>query len=129
MAAAWNAAPQAKSQKPIAASSTPGELLQGVATFRVVASRSTVGPGHLADVDVTSGVSRDAVRGHEGARGAAIGAAPTEQHVSGEIERVDAAGEVVGPARASHIRRAGRPPERRDIDQPLPVDVDVGWPL
>ena len=69
------------------------------------------------------------MRSHECARGAAIGTAPVEQHVSGEIEHEDAAREVVGPAPASEVHRTSRPPERGDVDQALPVDVDVSWPL
>src|SRR5215212_3840681 len=119
----------ADGRAPIAVSSQTREFLQGVAGFRVVASRQAVGPGDLADVDVTARVRRDAMWGHECARGAAVGAAPVEQHISGEIEYVDAAGEVVLPERTAEVCRAGRPPERGDVDQPLRVDVDVGWPL
>src|SRR5918993_4537178 len=98
----------AKSEWPIADSSAPGELLERVTAFRVVASRQAVGPGHFADVDVAPGVRRDAVRRDECARGAAIGAAPMQQHVSGEIEHVNAAGEVVPAAQPSQVRCSGR---------------------
>src|SRR5688572_30161312 len=109
--------------------SLASELLQGVTGFRVVASRQAVGPGHLADVDVSPGVGRDAVRCDECARGAAIGAAPMQQDVSGEIEHEDAAGEVVATVPAAEIGGASRPPEGGDVDQALRIDVDIGWPL
>src|SRR5215207_9895583 len=97
------------------------ELLEGVTAFRVVASRQTVGPGHLTNVDVTPGICCDAVRRNEVARGAAIGAAPTKQHVSGQIEHENAAGEDVVRLRPPEVYRAGRRPPRRDVDQPLSV--------
>src|SRR5215212_5411460 len=101
----------AESLEPTADSSEASELLEGATGFRVVASGQAVGPGDLTDVDVTLGVRRDAVRRDECARGAAIGAAPTQQHVSGEIEHEDAARQVVLPTRPSHVCGPSRPPQ------------------
>ena len=52
-----------------------------------------------------------------------------QQQVSGQIEHENAAREVVPPARPSHVRRSSWPPQGGDVDQSLPVDVDIGWPL
>jgi hypothetical protein len=106
-----NAAHQANSQRPITHCLAAAELLEGVTAFSVVASGRAVGPGHLADVDVSPGVCRNAVRCDECARGAAIGAAPMQQDISGEIEHEDAAGEVVAPVPATKIGGASRPPQ------------------
>src|SRR5215203_2668107 len=97
--------------------------------FQDDASWHAVRPGHLAHVDVTLGVRRDAVGRDKCTRGAAIGAAPTEQHVSGEIEHEDATREIVRAAPPSEVRGARWPPQRGDVDQPLLVYIDIRWPL